>query len=175
LPVQALAGARDLAFAAVEALGLRDGIAFPQILVDASGEAWLVEIAARIAAGQMADLVSFATGVDLIEIAVAQALGRPVPDELVAPRFQRPVAIRFLTAEPGVLPVGTVTSIAGLEETRRAPGVLAADLYFDVGHVIRPVQVDADRSGYVIATGETPPVALARADAAAARLRIEAR
>jgi len=33
--------------------------------------------------------------------------------------------------------------------------VLAADLYFDVGAAIVPVQVDADRRGYVVATAET--------------------
>jgi biotin carboxylase len=175
LPPEALARARDLAFAAIRALGLHDGIAFPQLLVDAQGEPWLVEVAARIAAGQMADLVSFATGVNLFAIAIAQALGRPVPDALLTPRFQRPVTIRFLTAQPGVLPVGTVTKIDGLDQVRRAPGVLAADLYFDLGHQIRPVQVDADRNGYVVTTADDPASALELADAAAAHLVVHTR
>jgi hypothetical protein len=34
--------------------------------------------------------------------------------------------------------------------------VLAASLYVGAGATIRPVQVDADRSGYVIATAATP-------------------
>jgi biotin carboxylase len=167
-----LDGARELAFAAVSALGLRDGIAFPQMIVDGTGEAWLIEIAARIPAGQMADLVANATGINLHEIAIRIALGRRVPDELIAPRFVRPVAIRFFTAAPGLLPVGTVTSVDGLEAVRAAPGVLAADVYFRPGHAIRPVQVDADRNGYVVATGGSASEALLLADAASECLEV---
>jgi biotin carboxylase len=167
-----LDGARELAFAAVSALGLRDGIAFPQLIVDANGEAWLIEIAARIPAGQMADLVANATGINLHEIAIRFALGQRVPDELITPRFVRPVAIRFFTAAPGVLPVGTVRAVDRLDAVREAPGVLAADVYFGPGHAIRPVQVDADRNGYVIATGQSASEALLLADAAAKRLEV---
>jgi hypothetical protein len=52
--------------------------------------------------------------------------------------------------------------------------VLDAGLYFGVGATINPVQVDADRYGYVIATGESADRALALADAAAGRLHVEA-
>ena len=45
-----------------------------------------------------------------------------------------------------------------------------ADLYFDVGATITPVQVDADRRGYVVATAETADAALMLADAAAQKL-----
>ena len=45
----------------------------------------------------MADLVRHAVGVDLVEVALREALGEPVPDDLVVPRFQQPLAIRFLT------------------------------------------------------------------------------
>jgi len=126
LPGATLDEAREVAFAAVRALGLRDGIAFPQLIATAAGVR-VVEVAARIAAGQMADLVWHGTGISLFDIAIAQALGDEVPDRLVTPRFTRPIAIRFLTASPGVLPVGTVSSIDGLDAMRDSPGVLAAD------------------------------------------------
>lgn len=100
LPETTLNEASDLAVAAVRALGLRDGIAFPQLIATTDGVR-IVEAAARIAAGQMADLVSYGTGINLFEIAFAQALGDAVPDDLVTRRFTRPVAIRFLTASPG--------------------------------------------------------------------------
>ncbi len=171
---EALDEARDVAFDAVRTLGLRDGIAFPQLIVR-DDRAWLIEIAARIGAGQMADLVRYATGVELFDVAILQALGQPVPDELITPASVRPVAIRFLTAEPGPLPVGEVTSIDGLDSVRASPGVLAAGLYFDVGTTIGPLRVDADRRGYVIATAETPQEALELADAAAGKLRLGTR
>jgi biotin carboxylase len=160
---------RDISFDAVRELGLRDGIAFPQ-LIAAGDDVRIVEIAARIAAGQMADLVRFGTGIELFDVAIAQALGQSVPDELVTPASERPIAIRFLTASPGVLPLGTVSGIEGLDDVRSSPGVLSAGLYFGDGATITPVQVDADRRGYVVATAETADQALALADDAAQKL-----
>jgi len=166
--------AEEVCIAAVRALGLRDGIAFPQLIVRGD-DVRLIEIAARIGAGQMADLVRYATGVELFDVAILQALGEPVPDELIAPKVVRPIAIRFLTADPGVLPLGEVAEIEGLPEVRAAPGVLAADLYFGVGAIIGPLRVDADRRGYVIATADTPEQAAVLADAAARELKVRTR
>jgi biotin carboxylase len=164
--------AAKVAVDAVRALGLRDGIAFPQLLVTDDGEVFVVEVAARIPAGQMADLVRLGTGVDLVEIALAQALGRTVGEAMVEARFRRPLAIRFLTASPGILPVGRVVSVDGLDRVRTAPGVLEAGLYIQVGETIRPVQVDADRRGYVIATADTANAALELAQRAAHKLEV---
>jgi biotin carboxylase len=169
LAAATLARAASVALRAVQALGLRDGIAFPQLLAR-DGDVFVVEVAARVPAGQMADLVYHAVGVDLIEIALRQALGRPVGDELVEVRESRPAVIRFFTANPGILPTGRVLSIDGLEQVRDAPGVLDADLYLQVGETIRPVQVDADRRGYVVATGPSTDAALASATRAMRRL-----
>jgi biotin carboxylase len=172
LPAATLAEVEALAVSAVSALSLHDGIAFPQLIATADGVR-IIEVAARIAAGQMADLVSYGTGINLFEIAFAQALGDDVPDSLVARRFTRPLAIRFLTASPGVLPVGTIASIGGLDRVRSAPGVLAADLYIGPGATVRPVQVDADRSGYVIATAGDALEALELADRASELLVVQ--
>ncbi len=55
-----LALAERVAARAVEALGLRDGIAFPQLIAHPDGSVAVVEVAARIPGGQMADLVRHA-------------------------------------------------------------------------------------------------------------------
>ena len=170
LPQDVLSEAEEVAAATVRALGLQDGIAFPQLIADDRGTVRVVEIAARIPAGQMADLVLFGTGINLFEIAIEQALGHPVPDTLVTPADRRPIAIRFFTASPGVLPLGTVSAIEGLDAVQTAPGVLAAGLYFGPGDTIGPLQVDADRRGYVVATADTPARALELADAASRKL-----
>jgi biotin carboxylase len=165
--------AEQVAVQAVHALGLRDGIAFPQLIATPDGGISLVEVAARIPGGQMADLVRHAVGVDLVEVALRQALGEPVPDDVALPHFQQPLAIRFLTAEPGPLRPGRVTGIGSLEPVLAAEGVVQADTYLEVGETIRPVRVDGDRRGYVIATADTSVEALARAEAAAWLLDVE--
>lgn len=168
----ALEEAERVALRAVRTLGLKDGIAFPQLIVR-DGKAVVVEVAARIPGGQMADLAFHALGVDLIEIALRTALGEEVPDEIVVPRHSRPTAIRFLTARPGPLPVGKVTKVGGLERVLRAPGVVQADVFLQVGETIRPVRLDGDRRGYVIAVGQTNVQALEQAEAAARLLYVE--
>jgi hypothetical protein len=121
----------------------------------------------------MADLVRLGIGVDLIEVAFAQALGNEVTNRMVEPRFHRPLAISFLTASPGILPTGTVVAVEGIDDVRAAPGVLEAGLYIQIGETIQPVQVDADRRGYVIATAETSRNALDLARRATHRLRVQ--
>jgi biotin carboxylase len=169
----ALEEAERVAVAAVAALGLEDGMAFPQLLVTGPAEVLVVEVAARVPGGQMADLARHAIGVDIVEIAIRQALGDPVPDELVTPRFSQPLAIRFLTAEPGPLPTGRVRRIGPLDDVLALPGIVQADLYLEEGEVIRPVRLDGDRRGYVIAVADTNLEALERAEAAASLVDVE--
>jgi len=162
----AVAEVERVALAAVHAIGLRNGIAYPQLLVSADGVR-VVEIAARIPGGQMVEVPRYGVGIDLVEIAVKQALGEQVPDELVTPSFQQPFAIRFLTADPGPLPTGEVQSVGPLEKALAFPGVDRVETWIEVGETIRPVQTDGDRRGYVIARGSTNLEALERAEAAA--------
>jgi biotin carboxylase len=172
LPPRVVTHAERVACEAVQALGLRDGIAFPQLLVT-EDDVLVVEVAARIAAGQMADLVRHGIGVDLLELAFAQALGQTIAPEDIEKTPSKPLAIRFLTAAPGVLPTGRLMSIDGIDQVRAVPGILDAELYLQLGETIRPVQVDADRRGYIIATAESPERALAVADDASQLLRVE--
>ena len=157
----------------VKALGLRDGIAYPQVLWSKDGVARLIEVAARIPAGQMDSVARYGVGVDLIEIALLQALGLSVPNELVAAKTEQPMAISFLTAEPGPLPTGKLLRVTGIERVRAFPGVVEAELYFQDGETIRPVQLDGDRRGYVIALGATNLDAVERAESAARLLDVE--
>jgi biotin carboxylase len=158
---------------AVKVLGLENGIAFPQLIAASDGRVALVECAARIPGGQMADLVRHAVGVDLVEVQLRFALGKELPDELVQPRFEQPLAIRFLTAEPGPLPTGRVVRVGSLEKVLAFPGVVQAETYLQPGETIRPVRLDGDRRGYVIAVADTNLAALERAEAAARLVDVE--
>ena len=163
----------QLAVESVRALGLRDAIAFPQLIASPDGGVAVVEVAARIPGGQMADLVRHAVGIELVEVALRQALGEEVPDDVALPRFAQPLAIRFFTAQPGPLPTGEVVRIGSLDPVLASEGVVQADTYLQIGETIRPVRRDGDRRGYVIAVADTPEEALRRAEAAATRLEVE--
>ena len=53
------------------------------------------------------------------------------------------------------------------------PGVVQAETYLTVGEVIRPVRLDGDRRGFVIAVADTNLEALDRAEAAARLIDVE--
>ena len=53
------------------------------------------------------------------------------------------------------------------------PGVVQAETDLQAGEVIRPVRLDGDRRGYVIATADTNLEALERAEAAARLVDVE--
>jgi biotin carboxylase len=173
IPPDQLRLAEQVSVESVRALRLRDAIAFPQLIAAPDGGVAVVEVAARIPGGQMADLVRHAVGVDLVDVALRQALGEEVPDEVALPRFTQPLAIRFFTAQPGPLPTGRVTRIGPLDAVLACEGVVQADTYLQLGETIRPVRRDGDRRGYVIAVADSPEEALARAEAAATRLEVE--
>ena len=173
LPSEVLASAEEVGCAAVRALGLEDGIAFPQLIADDLGTVRVVEIAARIPAGQMADLVRFGTGTNLFAIAIQQALGLTVPDSLLTPTFRRPIAIRFLTAQPGVLPLGTVSEVEGLDAVRASPGGARRRSLLRGGRDNRASSSRRGQARYVIATAETAPHALDLADSASEKLVVK--
>ena len=86
--------ASDVVFGA--ALGLTTGIAFPQLIAADDGRVVVVECAARIPGGQMADLVRFAVGVDLVDVQLAMALGDELTDELDERGiYRRAARVRF--------------------------------------------------------------------------------
>jgi biotin carboxylase len=157
----------------VRALGLQTGIAFPQLIATPDGRVVVVECAARVPGGQMADLVRHAVGLELVDLQIRMALGEELPDEMVYPRFKQPLAVRFLTAEPGPLPTGRVVRVGSLEKALAFPGVVQAETYLEEGEVIRPVRLDGDRRGYVIAIADTNLEALERAEAAARLIDVE--
>lgn len=164
--------AERVAAEAARELGLSTGIAFPQLMATPDGRVLLVECAARIG-GMMAEHLAHALGIDLLEVQLRLALGEDVPEELLERRFDRPTAIRFLTAEPGTLRTGVVARVGPLEPVLSSPGVVDASIYAVPGETIRPVRVISDRRGYVIAVGGSRDEAVARADAATALVEIE--
>jgi hypothetical protein len=66
-----------------------------------------------------------------------------------------------------------VRSWSGLDRVLAFPGVVQADVFLAEGEEIRPVRLDGDRRGYVIAVADTNVEALERAEAAARLLDVE--
>ncbi len=157
-------GAAEVARQAVEALGIRNGPSYTQLRIGPAGPQ-VVEVAARLGGGHDAELCLIALGVDLNELALAAALGEPL--ELPRPEPQVGGAcVSFL-----VPPTGVLQAVEGVGEALAAEGVLDVRVYREPGYLFAPLRRGADRAGAVLTTGGSRDDALARAAAAAERIR----
>jgi biotin carboxylase len=150
---------------AVEALGIENGPSYTQLRISAGGPE-VIEVAARLGGGHDAELVQAATSVDLNGLALAAALGRDVAPEDVTDAYRERVGgavTRFLVAAPGVL--------ESVEVPQGQPGVVRTRIYREPGYVFTPLRRGSDRAGAVLALGATREEAVARAEAAAERVR----
>jgi len=159
--VECVAAAR----AAAEALGIRNGPTYTQIVVAPDGPR-VGELAARLGGGHDAELCRAALGVDLNGLALAAALGEPA--EVVHGQRAGGACTRFLVA-----PAGVLLEAAGLDEARAVEGVVDVRVYREPGYIFVPLRRGADRAGAVIAVGGDRAEALERAARAAARIRFE--
>ncbi|WP_406835816.1 ATP-grasp domain-containing protein [Streptomyces sp. AHU1] len=160
---------KDIAVAALKAVGYDYGIAHTEMILTADGPR-IIEVNPRPAGDCILDLIRLTTGTDVYDIAADLALGRPVDvDTLERSDSTGGAAIRFLTAEPGVV--------------RRVDGVAEASALLDrakerlvlltrPGDVVETVTTNLHRLGYVIAVGEDTAAAVARAEEVAASVSI---
>ena len=150
-----------VAGAAVAALGITSGPSYTQLRIGPDGPQ-VIEVAARLGGGHDAELVEAVTGIDLNGLAIDAALG----NELRLPEYGPLVGgavTRFLVAPPGVLDhVDVPDSLAGVRTVR---------IYRGPGYVFAPLRRGGDRAGAVLVTAATRAEALARATAAADRIR----
>jgi len=150
---------------AVDALGIEEGPSYTQLLIGAGGPE-VIEVAARLGGGHDAELVEAATGVDLNWLALASALGTAPPADVVTETYKPRVGgavTRFLVAPPGVL--------ESVEVPQGLPGAVRTRIYREPGYVFTPLRRGSDRAGAVLVVGASREEALARADAAAERIR----
>jgi biotin carboxylase len=154
----------ELARAAAEAMGIRNGPTYTQIRVGDDG-ARVVELAARLGGGHDAELVEASTGVKLNDLALDFALGER------ACVYQTQSLVGGACVVFLVAPEGELLAVEGREEAHAAEGVLDVRIYREPGHVFGPLLRGADRAGAVTAVGESRDEALARARAAADEIR----
>ncbi|MBA3843149.1 MAG: hypothetical protein H0X39_11145, partial [Actinobacteria bacterium] len=155
------AAALAVAERAVAALGINDGPSYTQLRIGRAGPQ-VIEVAARLGGGHDAELVQAVTGVDLNGLAIDAALGRARVPPSHGPLVGGAVT-RFLVAPAGVLQ--SVVVPEGM------PGVQQVRTYREPGFVFTPLRRGSDRAGAILAVGDSREEAVARADAAAERVR----
>ena len=160
-----VAGAVDVAWKAAEALGVEKGPTYTQVRLSADGPR-VMELAGRLGGGHDAEVCEAAVGIDLNALAIRAALGDSV--EVPEPEPAGGACVRFL-----VPPEGELSGVEGIDDALAVEGVLDARVYRRPGWRFGPFRRGADRAGFVLARGDSRDDALARADKAAALIRLE--
>lgn len=113
-----------------EAIELRDGIIYPQFIIGPDGPS-LLEIAARIPGGFMREVALGLSGIDLVDVAIAQALGETSPLSTVPHGTAVPaLVVRFVT-ELDATRLNHRPDEARLNAARQLPGVNAVHWHLE--------------------------------------------
>lgn len=148
----------------LDLIGQRTGPVHTELRVTAAGPR-LIEAQTRAGGDQIWELTELVTGVDVISETLTGLLGLPAPAR--TPRAQA-AAIRFLAFEHT-----TVGEVHGLEDARRAPGLVRMASTLTPGRVLTDLASSDARQGYVICEGESTADAVAKAEAARDLVRLE--
>ena len=152
----------DAARLAAEAVGVREGPTYTQVVVG-DGDAHVVELAARLGGGHDAELCQAALGVELNDLALAAALGEPIDDERLRPvAVNGGACVRFLVPEPGRL-----QQVTGVAEAEGVDGIGWVRVYPEPGAMLEQLRRGSDRVGAVLAVGGSRNEAVERAGRAA--------
>ncbi|MBQ6957088.1 MAG: ATP-grasp domain-containing protein [Bacteroidales bacterium] len=156
---------REVAEAACRSLGLDKGPAHVEMKVTSRGPV-MIELGARMGGDNITThLVPLSTGIDMVGSTIKVALGEE-PD--IAPTLCCGSAIRYFE-----VPIGTITTIKGVDEAEKIPGVKQITFTKGPGEESTPIQCSNDRIGFVIAQGETAEEAAHICEMAMRAIKIE--
>jgi biotin carboxylase len=165
LPPESEARVREMASAAVLAIGLDDCGFHVELKLTPRG-CRVVEVNGRLGSDYIAThLVPLASGFDLVRANLRVVLGL-APGE--APTRHGAACVRFLFGEAD----GVVERWRGVERARRLPGVVDVELEKEPGQrvMLPPRRFTESRLAHVVAVGDDTDEAIARAEAAIAEL-----
>jgi biotin carboxylase len=167
LPGDIQAKVKDVVARAAAALGVTSGTVKGDIVVH-NGEPYVIELAARLSGGFFCTReIPLNTGVDFIGCAIRIALGESVSADELEPRAQTSVVQRYAFPKPG-----RVVSVGGAEEARSVAGIAEVVVTAKPGDVIPPAGDKRPSAAMVLATGTSREAALASANDALSRLKI---
>ncbi|MGK3204498.1 ATP-grasp domain-containing protein [Amycolatopsis sp. MEPSY49] len=167
LPAAVRRELESAAVAATEAVGFDLGIAHVELKYTGDGPK-LIEINPRPAGDRITELMDASFGWCTMELLIRQYLGESASDVVTEPA--RGAAIRYLTADPGI-----VTAVTGLDIATAVPGVREAGVSVRPGGRVDPLRVNEDRVGHVLATAADAYLAGRIAEAAAQQIVVETR
>lgn len=149
---------------AIAAVGIRNGATHTEVMLAPDGHCTVIEIGARIGAGQIGFLIQHALGIDPWAACLDTALGRPAR---LTPTRGGYATVRFLTApHPGRLAAVT-------ELPERSPQVPMVRMRKAVGEAVSAAGDNTSRIGSFVVVGDDQQSVDRHADHVMAQVRID--
>lgn len=139
----------------LDAVGISDGASHTELRLVA-GRPIVLETHTRAGGDRIPLLHLLARGRDQYAIAVAAILGMDVPPQAARAGY---AGVRYFRWPPGAL-----AGLSGVEEARRAPGVVELQLEVGPGAELRSWTSGLDRPGHAVVCGASPGEVAARLD-----------
>jgi biotin carboxylase len=134
---------------ALESLGIVNGPANFDLILDHVGRPWVIEINARLGGVRLTELVRIHSGVDLRELTVRQASGESLPIP-VASR-NHPVAVRILHFEHEAV----IRHVPSCQNLFSAYQVIEAGIDLQPPQQVQPLSLPIFQYGYVLCAGDS--------------------
>ncbi|GAA2581026.1 hypothetical protein GCM10010399_08490 [Dactylosporangium fulvum] len=149
---------------AITAVGIRNGPSHTEVMVGEDGRCTVIEISARLGAGQIGFLIQHALGINPWSALLNTALGRPATLDATQSHY---ATVRFLTSPHA----GRLRAVHGLPQ--RSPEVPDVRIRTAIGDRVRKAQDNRSRIGHLIVTGPNAEHVERHADQLMADVRIE--
>jgi biotin carboxylase len=157
----------------IRSVGLRNGIAYPQVLNTSTGPK-VLEIAVRIPGGHMNEVALHSSGVDMIEFSILTAMGHPSPlSACDSHPTSAALSVLFLTELDFPSSNAVIEAVSDPAAAFAVPGVKLARINLVTGQKIPSLSHSGARFGAVMAVGSTRDEARSRSREAASRLDIK--
>lgn len=149
---------------AIAAVGIRNGASHTEVMLADDGRCTVIEIGARLGAGQIGFLIQHALGIDPWAALLHIGLGRPAT---VGATRRAYATVRFLTSPRA----GRLRAVSGLPQP--GPDVPDVRLRSAVGDAVEEARANGGRIGHLIVTGTDPTAVQRRAAQLLARIAID--
>jgi biotin carboxylase len=156
----------------IKAIGLENGIAYPQMINAENGPAF-IEIAARMPGGHNREIAMYTSGVDMVKVAIRQALGEKVTYENSQTEDLYPSTfVRFITRNDIPTDKAIITGYEGLSEVGAHPQVKKVFMHLNAGDQIPDLNDSTARFGGIITVGNSREEAIQTAESLVKQIKI---
>ncbi|OAI21037.1 hypothetical protein A1359_02485 [Methylomonas lenta] len=158
---------------AIKAIGLENGIAYPQVVVGEKGPQ-VIEIAARIPGGFMREVGLYMSGIDMIDVAIKLAMGCSfLLDDYIAIEVVPALSVRFMTELDYPTINKPIAKIEGVDDAKKTQGILSVEINAEIGRLLPILNSSAARFGAIIAKGKDREEARKNSHLALAKIDIK--